>query len=278
MKRRTLAAAIAAASLIGAGCGGAPSTVVPRPGTIPTASARPDGYTPASPSSTPFAFSHVPAIDVRGLQLVEGFEGFSSCPYRDTVGTGTPYTRGYGETEGISRFSRCIGRAEGERNLKYRLEHFYGWAIAGLGVPFNQNQVDALYSFTWNLGAGIFTGSLRSSLQRHNPFPMLAYDHAQGVVLLGLALRRRAEVALFLKPAHEETPAQHRARLHRERTARLHADYWQRTALDGALRRGNCLHGYDHYTRRHRDACTKWRARHAAVNRDIKHLLALGIR
>jgi alpha-tubulin suppressor-like RCC1 family protein/GH24 family phage-related lysozyme (muramidase) len=204
-----------------AGCGGPKSTAVTRPATIPRSEARPDGYKPAKPpvSLKPGATA-IPQIDVRGLRFIEGFEGFSSCPYRDTVGTGTPYTRGYGETEGIGRYSPCISPATGEQNLKYRLERFYGWAIRGLGVSFNQSQVDALYSFVWNLGAGIFTGSLRTAIQHHNPYPLLAYDHAQGRVLEGLARRRRAEVALFLsappKPA-PLTPAQRRALLTRIR-------------------------------------------------------------
>lgn len=243
---------------------------------IRESAARPDGYSPASPPLVPKLFGSSIHVSAHGARFIEGFEGFSSCPYWDPYGSVA--TRGYGETEGISMGSGCISRSFGERNLIYRLERFYGWAVRGLGVSLNQNQADALYSFAWNLGAGIFRGSLRYSLQHHNPYPLLGYDHAGGQVLSGLARRRRAEVALYLTPAHEETPAQRRARIHRERVARLHRDYRARRALDGVLAHEHCLHGYRHFSRRHMRRCNVWRGRHAAVNRDIKALHRLGIR
>jgi lysozyme len=137
-----------------------------------------------------------------GLALIEQFEGFSSTPYFDRFGG--VWTRGYGETEGISRSSPAISRAQGQANLRRLIEQRYEWAIRELGVGlFNQNQWDALCSFVWNLGAGIFTGRLRALLQQRRWQEagqlMLEYDHAGGQVLEGLARRRRLEVELFLR-------------------------------------------------------------------------------
>jgi GH24 family phage-related lysozyme (muramidase) len=148
-------------------------------------------------------------ISDRGLALIEQFEGFSSRPYWDPYGR--VWTRGYGETEGISQRSRSISRQQGQVNLRRLIEQRYEWAIHRLGVDlFNQNQWDALCSFVWNLGAGIFTGRLRVELQARR-WPqaaqlMLAYDHAGGQVLAGLARRRRLEVDLFLRPPAAYVP------------------------------------------------------------------------
>jgi lysozyme len=141
-------------------------------------------------------------ISKAGLRLIEGFEGFSSKPYWDPFGS--VWTRGFGETEGIHSGSPWISRAQGEANLKRLVEQRYEPAIRALRLPFNQNQWDALCSFVWNLGSGIFTGSLRQTLEarqwRAAAMIMEQYDHAGGQVLSGLQRRRREEMALFLKP------------------------------------------------------------------------------
>lgn len=140
-------------------------------------------------------------VSSAGLRLIEGFEGWSSAPYWDSYGG--VWTRGYGETEGIGPHSPWLSRAQGEANLKRLVETRYEWAIRQLGVPLNQNQWDALCSFVWNLGAGIFAGHLGQLLRAKdfNGFAnaMLAYDHAGGVRLAGLTRRRQEERALFLK-------------------------------------------------------------------------------
>ena len=243
-------------------------------------SIHPDGYSPEAPPAPTnrLQLSSVPLCTQICARTIEGFEGFSSCPYWDSYGGVA--TRGYGETEGISMGSPCISRSYGERNLIYRAERFYGYAITRLHTHFNVNQVAALYSFLWNLGAGIMPpgSSLAIAIQHHNPYPLLAYDRAGGVVLAGLVTRRHAEVALFLKPAHEETPAQRRAREHRERVKRLHADVAELAGLNKALAGGRCLHGYQHLNREQRRRCNVWRAKHARLNRDVKRLRRMGIR
>lgn len=141
-------------------------------------------------------------ISSRGLRLIEQFEGFRSAPYWDSYGK--VWTRGFGETEGIGPGSAHLTLAEAQDRLKVLVERRYEFAIKDLHTDFNQNQFDALCSFVWNLGTGIFAGSLRANLQRHNfhaaANEMLAYDHAGGVVLEGLRIRREDEVSLFLKP------------------------------------------------------------------------------
>src|SRR5579863_5936368 len=148
-------------------------------------------------------------ISRRGVQLIASFEGFSSRPYWDPYGR--VWTRGFGETEGITQHSLPISRKAGEARLQHLIETRYEWAIRDLGVTLNQNQWDALCDFAWNLGAGIFTGALRVALQ-HREWGgaaqlMLAYDHADGEVLEGLRLRRQTEARLFITPEPPYVPA-----------------------------------------------------------------------
>ena len=216
---------------------------------------RPDGYTPASPpsSSKLGLIGSSIHIDTVGLRFIEGFEGFGSCPYFDSFGG--VWTRGYGETEGISRGSKCISRAFGEANLKSRIERFYAWSIRGLGVSFNQYEADALYSFVWNLGAGIFTGSLRLSIQHHRFAAILAYDHAGGVVLAGLSRRRRAEYALALR----KPPKPHRT---------LNQAYTRRRVLRRELLVRGCDRRRDH-RQKLGPTCKRWFAEGSQVNSEI---------
>jgi lysozyme len=142
-------------------------------------------------------------ISSNGLLLIERFEGFSSHAYWDSYGR--VWTIGFGQTEGITGYTRPISRAQGTANLRHLVEERYEPAIRNLGVDFNQNQWDALCSFVWNLGPGILEGSLGEQLKAHDfqafADSMLAYDRAGGVVLQGLKTRREAERALFLQPA-----------------------------------------------------------------------------
>lgn len=225
----------------------------------------PDGARPARPPvGAPFGLvsRH---ISVRGLHLIEGFEGWDSCPYWDSYGG--VWTRGYGETEGISSGSPCISRADGELKLRRLVEARYEWALRALHVPLNQNQWDALDSFVWNLGAGIFEGTsvgadLRARNYRAAAAVMLFYDHAGGVVLAGLRTRREAEVRLFLTPVAE--PACD-ARCRRVRLASLEAE---RAKIRRHLVNSGCR------VARPRAACEPLFRRGARVNREIRALEA----
>lgn len=148
-------------------------------------------------------------ISQNGLLLIERFEGFSSRPYYDPLGR--VWTRGYGETEGIGPDSPPITRAQAQKRLQQLVEARYEPAIRALDIELNQNQWDALCSFAWNLGAGIFTGTLREALTRrmwtYAAQLMLAYDHAGGQVIPGLRTRRQDEARLFLTPVPPYVPA-----------------------------------------------------------------------
>jgi lysozyme len=280
-------AVIFALAILLSGCGKTPPTqTVTAPGSVPakSISVRPESArTPEGAKGalvTRAILGRLPSaltgsgirIDGAGAALIERFEEVQKavyCPYWDAYGH--VWTRGFGETDWGGNFGgRCVSHSQAVANLVYLVNAQYLPAVRNLGVNFNHHQIDALASFVWNLGAGIFTGSLRFSIQHHNPYPMLAYDRAGGVVLSGLASRRRAEVALFLRPEVEpkpETPAQRRAREERELRGHEHVLDQLRTRQK-VLRRALAHKGCYPRLKTHRAGlrCRRWKAEGDSVS------------
>lgn len=146
----------------------------------------------------------------RGLALILSSEGFRSCPYWDS--TGKVWTIGFGSTKGVGRNTPCITRAQGLARVRREVQATYGAAIDRLHLPLNQNQYDSLCSFTYNLGPGAIAADtgIGRALRRHDwrtaANEMLRWDRSGGQRLEGLTRRRRAERALFLRPAERPDP------------------------------------------------------------------------
>ena len=69
-------------------------------------------------------------------------------------------------------------------------------------VPLNQNQFDALVSFTFNVGGGAFKGStllkvLNQKQYTQVPTQLLRWTRAGGKVVQGLLNRRQNEIKLW---------------------------------------------------------------------------------
>jgi GH24 family phage-related lysozyme (muramidase) len=222
-------------------------------------------------------------VDAAGLHLIEQFEGYSRCAYWDPYGG--VWTVGFGQTHGAYQGFCFSGRAAAEANLKSSVESEYEWALRALDVTLNQNQWDALCSFVYNLGAGIFQGTTVGADLRARAFyaasrQMLAYDHAGGQVLPGLAVRRADEVRLFLTPVSKPKPPSHAeilAREHRE----LDAHYRLREQLRALLTRHECRKPpWPHpkpSTRAYKDACRTWLVQGAIENREILKFHRIGV-
>src|SRR3954447_19722447 len=95
------------------------------------------------------------------LELIKDFEGLMLSAYLDpvqipTIGYGTiRYPDGHKVTIGDS-----ISDAEAEAFLKFDCDRMADDISAELaGIAISQNQLDALVSFTYNLGLGAFLGS-----------------------------------------------------------------------------------------------------------------------
>lgn len=146
----------------------------------------------------------VTGISPAGVELVKRFEGFRSKAYQDPVGV---WTIGYGETRGISRFTRPWTEQKAAAALRRRLDRDYFPTVKALPTfrSLNQHQVDALTSFIYNVGpGGLGTGTVIGRALRTAHFTdaangLLLWNKAGGRALAGLTARRQAERALFLK-------------------------------------------------------------------------------
>lgn len=244
MKSRSLAALVVL--LVFAGCGSTVTRTVTQTVTAPApevtyippeSSVTPEGsITARPPVSLSPRVKHQLTIDSTGLNLIEQFEGYQRCAYWDPFGR--VWTAGFGQTKGVYRGFCFAGRAAAELNLKRSVQSEYEWAVHAIGYAFNQHEIDALDSFAYNLGAGIFTGTLRADLAGGRIYAasriMLAYDHAGGVVLAGLKTRRELEVRLLLTPVRAPTPSRNQLR------RQLEHDYAYRARLRAVLVKQHC--------------------------------------
>lgn len=140
------------------------------------------------------------SISARGLSLIQQFEGIRLTAYRDSVGL---WTIGYGHTSGVTE-GQTITKAQADAFLKAdcanaenavnRYYDRYRW---------NQNQFDALVSFTFNCGSRnlrtLLNNGQRTIAEISAKIP--AYNKAGGKILKGLVRRRAAEKELFDTPA-----------------------------------------------------------------------------
>lgn len=136
-----------------------------------------------------------------GIDLIKMFEGFSPSTY--ICPAGYP-TIGWGHVVlKHEKFPATITKAEGEHILKNDLVQFERSVERLIVVDLNQNQFDALVSFTFNLGGGALQRStLRQRLNREDyagaADEFLRWVWAGGKRLRGLIRRREAERDLFL--------------------------------------------------------------------------------
>ncbi len=149
-------------------------------------------------------------ISENGINLIKSFEGCYLKAYRCPAGV---WTIGWGTTEKVEgkkpHAGMVISQDQADELLISHLRT-YETAVNKLPVELNQNQFDALTSFCYNLGTGIFRGRLLEAIKQENwgsvAEQLLLYNRGGGVVLKGLVRRRKAESELFLKPViiHDE--------------------------------------------------------------------------
>lgn len=133
------------------------------------------------------------------LSLIRKFEGLRLKAYRDPVGI---WTIGYGTTAGVVG-GMVITEAQAEALLLEEAEHCAASIAHMVKVPLNSNELCALVSFVYNLGAGnLKKSTLLRKLNADAPraevaSEFLKWNKAGGKVLLGLVRRRQAEYELF---------------------------------------------------------------------------------
>lgn len=135
--------------------------------------------------------------------LIKKYEGCELKAYRCPAGI---LTIGVGHTVGVTEGMTC-----NQAFADACLEQDVGLAAAAVNqlvtVPINQNQFDALVSFTFNLGAGNLGKSTLLKTLNNGAYTEAAnqfkrWNLAGGKVSKGLIARRNAEQELFSTPQY----------------------------------------------------------------------------
>ena len=138
------------------------------------------------------------------VNLIKKFEGFKAKAYLCPAGIPSI---GYGSTfwtDGSRvRLGQTISMQDAEKLLAYHLAN----VLHIIPDNINQNQMDALASFLYNVGVGNFRKSTLLKLVKNNPDDLniriefmkwtMARKNGQMVELPGLVKRRKAEADLY---------------------------------------------------------------------------------
>ncbi|MFZ4504613.1 MAG: lysozyme, partial [Methylovulum sp.] len=109
-----------------------------------------------------------------------------------------------GKAEALAKYP-ALTLAQAEEMLAFDLTAFEDKVKALVKVDVNDNQLGALVSFAYNVGAGnLASSTLLKKLNAKDyagaSVEFLKWDKAGGKILKGLTLRRTAEMSLFLQP------------------------------------------------------------------------------
>ena len=132
------------------------------------------------------------------LNFVKEKEGFRSNAYQDAVGV---WTIGYGSTKGVKDGDK-ISKENAEKLLEEELKDFQRYAEKysnRVGYHWNDNQIDALTSFIFNLGKGKLNQLTQDGTRPDEVIAekMKLYRKAGDKVLRGLEIRRNEESERF---------------------------------------------------------------------------------
>jgi lysozyme len=138
-------------------------------------------------------------ISDKGVSFIASFEGCRLTAYWDA--TGKVWTIGYGHTANVKKGDKITKKqalnylksdcANAEKAVNKMIER---------GYKLNQQEYDALVSFTFNCGSGNLA-ALHKNFTRDKKTiatKILLYTKSGGVELKGLVRRRKAEHTLFV--------------------------------------------------------------------------------
>ena len=146
-------------------------------------------------------------VSKNGLDLIKEFESFRAKPYlcpsqKATIGFGSTY---YPDGKKVTLQDKEITEEKAFEILEYIANKDFGSNINKVvKVPLNQNQFDALVSFSYNIGNENFNSStllrwLNQGNYKEASMQLLRWNKSKGIVLNGLTKRRKSEKALFDK-------------------------------------------------------------------------------
>lgn len=142
-------------------------------------------------------------IGNKGLELIKSFEGCRLTAYKCPA---NKWTIGWGHTNGVHQ-GMVITQAQADQFLFEDVQRFVN-AVNQYQVRFNfnQNQFDALVSFTYNCGEG----SLAAVMSCCNTKKEIAEEcklynkSSAGQILAGLVRRREEEYKLFMSESNDQ--------------------------------------------------------------------------
>ena len=133
-------------------------------------------------------------ISKKGIDLIKKFEGCSLVAYKCPSGI---WTIGYGHTGGVEKGQK-ITQKEADSYFINDIKRFELYVEDNVKIKLNQNQFDALVSFTYNCGVA----NLRKLTNNRNTAAIAAaiplYNKSNGKTLEGLKKRRQEEYELFI--------------------------------------------------------------------------------
>jgi lysozyme len=148
-----------------------------------------------------------------GLDLLTQWEGCELKVYNDsaglpTIGVGHLLTKSELMSGKISiggvpvKYAAGITLQQAQQLLAQDLDPAEAAVNGGVKVTLNQNQFDALTSFTFNVGVGAFTAStllrlLNQGQYAQVPEQLMRWTRAGGRVVQGLVNRRQNEIKLW---------------------------------------------------------------------------------
>lgn len=159
----------------------------------------------------PFSATTKPtAISDSGVELIKRFESYKGNLYNDpaghcTIGYGTLVHRGKCDGSESKEYKDGISEARATELLRAETASVATTVSNSVTVSLNQNQFDALVSFTYNIGDTAFRNSTLLSKLNGGDYAAVSTEmkkwvKAGGKTMQGLVDRREAEVELFNKP------------------------------------------------------------------------------
>ena len=141
----------------------------------------------------------------KGIQIIKDHEDFRSEPYLcpagvPTIGYGATY---YPNGIKVTLDDAPISKNVAENLLKEMIKSYENAVNRYVQWNLNQNQFDALVSFTYNVGKEAFRTSTLLKKINQNPFDknisyqFSRWNKSNGKVLGGLVKRRKQEAELY---------------------------------------------------------------------------------
>lgn len=134
----------------------------------------------------------------KGLDLIKKYEGLRLTAYK-AVPSEEFYTIGYGHYGKDVSPGMTITKEQADTYLKSDVKKAEN-AVNNLKKGFNQNQFDALVSFTYNVGVGNLKKLANGRSVEEIGNKITLYNKAGGKTLTGLVRRRNDEQKLYKTP------------------------------------------------------------------------------